>query len=149
MFGVARFVCQNDVCENRARLEVQKFIALLVFLDDVGPDNIRRHQVRRELDTGGPEMQRIAERLHQLGLAEPGHAFQKDMPLAENGHQDVVDQVGITDNDLRNFLMDMLEIGLERFHLAVKVCYRIAHAGKVNRFPDFRQYILKPTFLLH
>src|SRR5256885_1212331 len=34
------------LAEDRTRLEVEELIAVLVFLNDVGPDDIGRHQVR-------------------------------------------------------------------------------------------------------
>ena len=58
-------------------------------------------------------MKSVAQSLNKFRLPKAGHAFQQDMALAENCHQDIVNQIGIADDDLRNFLMYAAEIRLE------------------------------------
>ena len=50
--GAIDFIGQYQVGENRARLEFQSLAAAVVGLDDHAADDIGRHQVRRELNSG-------------------------------------------------------------------------------------------------
>src|SRR5256885_1212332 len=118
---------KNDVGEDRTRLEVEELIAVLVFLNDVGPDDIGRHQVRSELDSRRSQVQPIAQGLNQLGLSQARHSFQQHVAFSKDGHQNVIDHIGISDNDLRNFLMHPAEFRLERIHLAFKIRNGISH----------------------
>ena len=45
------FVRKNDIGENRTWLKVQKLVAMLVFLNYIGSDDVGRHQVRSELNS--------------------------------------------------------------------------------------------------
>src|SRR6185369_17274070 len=101
---------QNDVGEYRARLEIEKLVAGLVFLNDVGADDIGRHQIRCELNSRRTQVQRITESLHELRLSQSRHAFQQNVPLAQDGHENVVNDVGISDNHLRDLVMHSAEL---------------------------------------
>jgi hypothetical protein len=76
-------------------------------------------------------MERIAESLDQFGFAESGHSFEQDVAFAKNGHQDIVDEIGIPDDDLRNLLMHPPEVRLKRIHLTLNIGYGITHGTKV------------------
>jgi hypothetical protein len=58
-------------------------------------------------------MKSVAQRLNEFRLSKARNSFEKDMAFAENGHQDVVDQIRVTDNDFGNFLMHAAEIRFE------------------------------------
>ena len=53
------------------------------------------------------------------------------MAVAENGHQDVVDEVGIADDDFGNLIVHAPEVRLKRIHVTLKIRYEIAHGTKV------------------
>src|SRR5439155_17378927 len=78
-------------------------------------------------------MQRVAQRLNQLRLAKTGHSFQKNVSSSQNGHQDVVDDVGIADDDLRDLLMHPAEFRLEGIHLTVVIGHGVGHPLRVTR----------------
>src|SRR5262249_40039903 len=60
-------------------------------------------------------------------FSQTWNTLEQDMPFSENCHQDVVDDVGISDNDLGNFLVDPPELPLERVALTLDFGYRIRH----------------------
>jgi hypothetical protein len=45
-----------------------------VLFDHLGPENVRRHEVGRELDAIEPEMDGLGELLDQEGLGQPRNA---------------------------------------------------------------------------
>jgi hypothetical protein len=93
-----------------------------VLHDDVGADDVARHQVGRELDAGERQLEALREGLDQECLAEPGNAFQQHMPAREETDQHLVDDLVVADDDLADFgaqrlvgaheLLDSLLLGL-------------------------------------
>ena len=73
------------------------------FHDHVRAQNIRRHQVGSELDAVEGEVQHLAERAHQQGFSQAGHAFQQHMPAGKQSGQGAFDNRFVPDNDLANF----------------------------------------------
>ena len=74
--------------------------------DDVGADDVRRHQVGRELDAVELQVEHLAERAHQQRLAQAGHAFEQGVAADEQAGQDAVDDVGVADDDLADLAVD-------------------------------------------
>ena len=79
-------------------------------------------------------MERIAESLDQFGFAESGHSLEQDVAFAKNGHQDIVDEIGIPDDNLRNLVVHTPKVRLKRIYLTLKIGYRVAHWTKVIAF---------------
>ena len=65
----------------------------------LGAENIRGHQVRRELDALGIEPERDAERFDQLGLGEAGHADQQRMTAGQDRDQGIFDHPVLAEDD--------------------------------------------------
>jgi hypothetical protein len=107
------FVRKNHVRKDGARLEIQVFFTRFAFTDDVGTHDVCRHQVRCELDSRRLQMERVAERLDELRLAESRHAFKQDMSPREHSHQHIVDDVPVANDDLGDLSMDSLELTSE------------------------------------
>jgi hypothetical protein len=108
-------------------LKAQEFVALLVFLDDVGPHDVGRHEVGRELDSRGRQVKGVTQRLYELGFAKAGNALEENVPLAEDGHQNIVDYVGVADNYLRDFIVYMSKVLLKGIHPPFRVGHRVRH----------------------
>ena len=68
-------------------------------VEHFGAENVRRHQVRRELDALGIEAERDAQRFDQLGLGETGDADQKRVTAGQDRHQGVFDHPVLAEND--------------------------------------------------
>ena len=60
---------QQDMGEDRPLLELEVLPAIRILDDNVGPDDVRRHQVRGELDAREGQVEPFRERLDQQGLA--------------------------------------------------------------------------------
>ena len=84
------------------------------FADDVGADDVRRHQVRRELDAVEVQVEHLAQRAHQQRLAQSRHAFEQGVAADEQAGQDAVHDVGMADDDLADFLLNAA-IGFAKF----------------------------------
>ncbi len=104
-WGSVDLVGEEELGEQRPLEEVEPATAGLgVFLDDVGPDDVRGHQVGRELDPVEVHLQGLGDGLGHQGLAQAGDAEHQDMPPAEQGHEDLVEHLVLADDhpgDLR------------------------------------------------
>ncbi len=83
----------------------------MLLVEHFGTENIRRHQIGRELDALGVEAQRDAERLDQLGLGEAGHADQQRMTAGEDGDERVLDHPILAEDDGRDLRLSPRESG--------------------------------------
>ena len=74
--GAVDFIGKDDLGEDRAPLELKLAPARRgVFHHDVGADHVGGHQVGRELNAAEGKVQRLRERAHEQGLAQPGHTL--------------------------------------------------------------------------
>ena len=62
-------------------------------------------------------------------LAEARHAFEKDMTVGEQAHDDALDDVVVTDDHLRDFLFHPREEFLESFYLLFDCCAHLVCVG--------------------
>ena len=102
-----------------------------VLLDDVGAGDVGGHQVGRELDAAERQIQRAGQRADQQRLGQPRHAFEHAVPAAEQADQQLLDDLVLADDHLRQLLADAVDGRAELFnHLAVGQCIRGgSHAG--------------------
>ena len=69
------------------------------FLQHFGAENVRRHQVGRELDAPRIEPEHGAHGLDELGLGKPGHAEEKRMAAGQDGDQRLLDDLVLAEDD--------------------------------------------------
>ena len=122
--GPVHLVGEQDVAEDGPALELEVLPRLGVFHDDIGADDVARHQVRRELDAGEGELEALREGLDEKRLAEAGDAFQQHVTAREETDQHLADDVVVADDDLADLgaqrlvgaheLLDSLLLGLTR-----------------------------------
>ena len=94
-------VRQDDVREDRAVDEPDDALAgRAVLLDDLGAEDVGRHQVGRELDAVELQVDALGERLDQQRLGEPGHAAQQAVAAGEERDQDLADDALLADDRL-------------------------------------------------
>ncbi|MNC85490.1 hypothetical protein D3C83_10900 [compost metagenome] len=67
--------------------------ARIVLHHDLGADDVRGHEVRRELDAGEFQVQRVGERLHQQRLAQARHAFEQHVAGREQAREYPVHEI--------------------------------------------------------
>lgn len=71
-------VGKDDVGEDRAGNEADLPLAgSWILFDDLGAEDVRRHQVWRELDATEPQVDRVREGLDQEGLGQTGNPSQQ------------------------------------------------------------------------
>jgi hypothetical protein len=78
-----------------------------------GADDVGGHEVGGELDPAEIDVEDRPQRLEQLGLAEPGDAFEEHVPLAEDGQEDGVDEAALADDHRADGVADCVEGGSE------------------------------------
>jgi hypothetical protein len=100
-------VGQDDVAEDRAGHEDEMAAAGLgILLDDVGPGDVGRHQVRRELDAGELEVQHLGQGVDDEGLGQAGHARDDAVAADEQRDQHLLDHVVLADDQLAQLVHD-------------------------------------------
>ena len=93
------------ICAKTSLDEAQT-AAAGVFVEDLSAGDIRRHQVRRELDTFEIEIQNVRQRANEQRLREARHARDQAVTAGEERHQHVVDDIVLSDDNLSQFVED-------------------------------------------
>jgi hypothetical protein len=71
---------------------------LRIPLDNVGAGDIRRHQVRRELNAVEHELHRIRDRMDHHCLGQTRHTLDDAMPPGEHAAEHRINHVFLTDD---------------------------------------------------
>ena len=103
-------VGQQEVGHHRAELGVELFLALAV---DASTDDVGRHQVGGELNTGEGPAHHLGESLDRKCLGNTGHTFEQHVPLGEQTDQNSLDEPVLTHDDA----LDLKDGALEVLHL--------------------------------
>ena len=90
--GAVDLVGEQEVGEDRAGVK-HELLAAVALLEDVAAGDVGGQQVGRELDAAEVERQQPRQRLHELGLAEPGQAFEQHVAAREQRRDDFVDRL--------------------------------------------------------
>jgi hypothetical protein len=100
------------VREHGPALELEAPLAAR--LDDhVGPDHVRRHEVRRELDARERQVQGLGQRLDEEGLAQAGHALEQHVAAREQRGDDPPDDRRLPDQAPPDLRRQPVEVGAE------------------------------------
>ena len=78
------FVGENDVCEDRARDELE---ILRLRTVNFGADDVERNEVGGELDSSESRVQTASERLPEKRFADAGNVFEKKVSFGEKGDE--------------------------------------------------------------
>ena len=103
--GAIDLVGEQQVGEHRP--ERRREVAGLLVVDPRA-NQVRRHEVGRELDATERAADDLGEGLHRQRLREAGHAFDEQVALRENRHQHAFEEVILADDDLLHFVEDAL-----------------------------------------
>src|SRR5262249_37307019 len=123
-------VRQDDLPEDGPPLELEAALASLILDHHVRSKDVRRHEVRRELDTAELEVQDLAQGSDEKRLAQPRNSFQEAKPAGEKANQHFVDDSPLAHYDFPNLVANRSKFfpklsGL-RFH-GKSIC--LGHCG--------------------
>jgi hypothetical protein len=89
--GAVQLIREQHMREDRSRKEAESALAVDRRLEHARSQNVRRHQVRCELDATEGKIDGLGERLHERGLAQTGRAFDQHVSAAQQGQTDLFD----------------------------------------------------------
>jgi hypothetical protein len=104
-------VGQHEVGADGADLDVE---ALLRRPVDAGPDDVGRHEVRRELKAGEGAADNGRHRLHRERLGQARHALQQAVAAGEEAHHGPLDHAILPHDDPLDLEQGPLEEGRKR-----------------------------------
>ena len=84
-------VGHQELREHRPLHEAEGAAAVGILLQDLAAEDVRGHQVRRELHPARVEAEHGAQRLHELGLGEAGEADEEAVAPREDGDEGEID----------------------------------------------------------
>ena len=139
--GAVDLVRHQQLREDRALDEAEMALAVGALVENLGAEDVGRHQVRRELDAPRAEAEHRAHGLDQLGLGEAGHADEQAVAAGEQGDQREVDDLLLAEDDLADLgarRADGAERGLGRLDDAgIEIDRRV---GRL-RLTDLRHHV--------
>src|SRR5262249_52254305 len=100
---------QHDVREDRSGLELEVLPAVGVLHDDVGADDVGRHQIGSELHAREGEVEAFRQRLDEQRFTETGDTFQEHVATGEHAGEHVGDDLAMSDDDLLDLAPQALE----------------------------------------
>ena len=98
--GAVDLVGHQQAGEDRAFHEAEGAAAAAALVEDLGAEDVGRHQVGRELDAAPVEAQRPGGGFDQLGLGEARRADQQGVAAGEDCGQDEFDHAFLAEHDL-------------------------------------------------
>src|SRR5262249_18484603 len=99
------FVGEDHVGEDRSFDEVEDAAMRFgIFLDDVGAGDVAGHQIGRELNAVELQRENFGERGDNQRLGQTGHADKQAVAAGEHGDHEIVDDVGLADDDFAHFV---------------------------------------------
>ena len=138
--GAVDFVRQDDVGKKRPFDEYESAAARLIgFLQNIGAGDVRRHQVRRELDAVELQRHRLGQRVDDGRFGQSRHPHQQPVPARQNADQQLLDDDVLPDDDPGQFGAKLLVNGSQFVNCADVVpgkrcrygCGRMELAGAV------------------
>ena len=100
VLGVARLISSASSRLAKTGPGWNRNCALAVLLDeDVGADDVGRHQVRRELDAVERAVDDVRDGSHEHRLAQARHALEQRVAVGDEADQRLPDEVVLADDD--------------------------------------------------
>jgi hypothetical protein len=121
MAGAVDLVGHQQLAKDRAGDEAERAASGLAFLEDLGPENVGRHQVGGALNPLVVEPEDRAQSLDETGLGETRDADQKSVPAAQQGDQGLLDHLALAKDDFTDTFADEAEAAAQRFDLGNEI----------------------------
>ena len=112
--GAVDLVGQDDLREDRAGPKLEFLVALV---EERHPGDVAGQQVGRELDAAERAVERPRHGPGQHGLADARHVLDQHVPLAQQRHQQQVDDVALADDHPPNIVPRPLRHRADRPHV--------------------------------
>ena len=80
--------------------------AAVLFVEDLGAGDVRRHQIRRELNALEAEIENLGDRLDEQRLCQPGYARQQAVAAGEERDEHLLDDFVLSDDDFAQLAQD-------------------------------------------
>ena len=96
---------QEKIGEDGAQRRAEVAGLLVV---DAGSHQVRRDEIRRELNSPELSANGSGEGLDREGLGKARNAFHEQVPLRQDGHQHALEEMILADDDLLHFVEDAL-----------------------------------------
>ena len=104
------FVSQDDLGENGTLLEDQFPTSCLgILLNDLRASDVRRHQIRRELNAAEAEVHGISQRFDEQCLGQSGNSLQQAVATCGDGDEDLLDHGILPDDPLAQGSFEFFE----------------------------------------
>jgi hypothetical protein len=84
--------------------------------EDLRPEDVRGHEVGRELDARELQVEHPREGAHEQRLAEARHALEEAVPAREEAGEHAVDDVALAHQGAAHLVADGLHVALEGLH---------------------------------
>jgi hypothetical protein len=121
-------VGQQHLGEYGTGLEAEHALAGTgVFLQDLGADDIRGHQVGRELDAAELHVRGLGQRLHQQGLAQARHAFDQRVAAAQQAGEQQLHHVLLADDDTAHARLERVDLRHQVGDVVFSPCFCHSH----------------------
>ncbi len=88
------------ICAKTGPLTNLQAPAALILVQDLGAGDVRRHEVRGELDALEVQVQDVGERLDEERLRQPRHAGDQAVAAGEQRDEHLLDDLVLPDDDL-------------------------------------------------
>ncbi len=116
-------VGQDDVGEDRTFAKLEHLAAALGVVDDRRAQDVRGHEIRRELDAREREREGLGERSHQHRLAQARDALEQRVPARQHARDDAVDDLAISDDRFRYLGPKLVDALAKERHLLANCVY--------------------------
>ncbi len=102
-------VGEQEMSEERTLDEFEPAAAgLRVFLDHVGADDVRRHEVGSELDPVEAHLECVRDCLGHQGFSQSGHSDHERVSATEQGSEQVIEDGPLTDHRAADLFPQLL-----------------------------------------
>jgi len=142
------FVSQDDVRENRAGHEGH-LSAFLGLVQNLHAGDVRRHEVRGELDALELEMEDAGDGFDQQRLGQAGSAGNQAMSAGKKRDEDLFDDFFLADDDFCQFVFDLRATGDEALDSLALSLMVGGHSFRGGRCYDCVHSVNSGSFTFH